>query len=44
MFNSVEEIAFDDFTIPDDDSDYYILKEEHETISFNDTVWIKTKN
>ena len=35
-------MAFYDLTIPGYDSDYYILEEEHETISFNDIVWFKT--
>ena len=38
-----EGIAFDDLTIPGDYSDYDILKEENETISKNDDVWVKTK-
>ena len=34
---------FDDLSIPGDDSDYVILEEEHETISLNVTIWVKTK-
>ena len=30
--------------ISGDDSDYDILEEEHETISLNGTVWVKTQN
>ena len=37
-------MGFDDLTIPDDDSDYDILYEEHEAISLNDIVWVKDKN
>ena len=36
-------MAFDDFTITGDYSGYDILEEEQETISSNDTAWVKTK-
>ena len=34
---------FDNLTILGDDIQYDILEEDHETKSFNDTVWVKTK-
>ena len=42
-FDTEEEMAFDDLTIPGDDSDYAILEEGKETIHKNDEVWVKTK-
>ena len=37
-------MVFDELKIPGDDSDYYILEEEYETISLNDIVWDRVKN
>ena len=35
------EIAFCELTIPGDNSDCDILYKEHDTIYFNDIVWVK---
>ena len=39
--DTVEEIDFYELTLPGDDSEYYILEEEHETISLNYIAWVK---
>ena len=42
-FDTEEEMAFYDLTIPGNDSGYDILEEEKETITENDDFWLKTK-
>ena len=36
-------MAFNDFNITGDYSNYDILEEEKETVLFNNNVWVKTK-
>ena len=43
MVDAEEGLSLEDFTITGDYSYYDILKEEKETITENDDVWVKTK-